>query len=72
VEKYFQDGKYRLVLYTDLGIPLLGPYPTLLETFSTVPTTDVWNFFVEYLFILEDKVVLQFQIQFFRISTVEE
>jgi hypothetical protein len=55
----------------DLGAPLLRPYPTLLETFSTIPTTDVWNFFAEYLFLLENKV-LQFQIQFFRISTVEE
>jgi hypothetical protein len=93
----------------DLGAPLLRPYPTLLETFSTIPSTDVWNFFAtlletfstipttdvwnffatlletfstipstdvwnffaEYLFILVNKV-LQFQIQFFRISTVEE
>jgi hypothetical protein len=55
----------------DLGVPLLRPHPTLLETFSTIPTTDVWNFFAEYLFILVNKV-LQFQIQFFRISTVEE
>ncbi len=33
----------------DLGAPLLRPYPTLLETFSTIPTTDVWNFFATLL-----------------------
>jgi hypothetical protein len=32
---------------------------------------DVQHFFVEYLFILENEV-RQFQIEFFRISTVEE
>jgi len=38
---------------------------------SIVPTTDVREFFVQYLFILENEV-RQFQFEFSEISTIEE
>jgi hypothetical protein len=64
---------YSRIEFSPTLIALCSPQ-VLFLVFNTVPTyvhtTDVWHFFAQYLFILENKV-WQFQTEFSRISTIQ-